>query len=440
MDTEDVVRLCEKLTINEDGVSEARMDPKIHELGIQRISLSLVGKIIANRKVNKEAFKATIPKIWRTVKEMEVESIAINTYIFIFKCTRDRKRILEGGPYYFDKQLIVLQEAEGLGKLSDANFKSFPIWIELYNVPLAWLNKDAGYFLGSMVGIVKEVNTGESGECAGSFIRARVLVDVSKPLIRGLRVKLEDDSCYSVVVCYKRLPNFCYFYGRIGHLISKCCDNVKGAVEGPDIKFGAWLRAPVVERARGLNWKVDRENNEGSKEVGGVGSFDSDMGIEVVRLEDEGKSEERREVPVTVEGPTSVKERVMKESILHLNSHDLLVGEKGSDTMCKPDPIGNVVRVLFGEETVMDSNSLCSEKDSLDRGYSVCHKPDDGGEVSSTKGRKWKRMARSQGSKAGGGHNSSLKRKRELCFDYEDRQQVKKCRTEVNMSDTAAVA
>ncbi|KAL5849787.1 hypothetical protein ACOSQ4_007800 [Xanthoceras sorbifolium] len=119
--------------------------------------------------------------------------------------------------------------------------------------------------------------------------------------------------------------------------------------------------------------------------------------------------------------------------------HDLLVGEKGGITMCEPDPIVNVVRALFGEETVMDSNSLCSENDGLDQ-YSVCHKPDDGVEVSSTKGRKWKRMARSQGSKAGGGHNSSLKRKRKLCFDSKDGQQIKKGRTKVNMSDTAAVA
>ncbi|KAL5789686.1 hypothetical protein ACOSQ2_004574 [Xanthoceras sorbifolium] len=122
-----------------------------------------------------------------------------------------------------------------------------------------------------------------------------------------------------------------------------------------------------------------------------------------------------------VEGPISVKERVIEEPILHLNSHNLLVGEKGGNTMCEPGLIANVVRALFGEEKVMDSNLLYIENDGLDQ-YSMCHKPDDRVEVNNTKGRKWKRMARSQGSKAGGGHNSSLKQKRELCFDSEDGQ------------------
>ncbi|KAL5759619.1 hypothetical protein ACOSQ2_018457 [Xanthoceras sorbifolium] len=429
MDLEDIARLCEMLTTSEEGVSEARIDPKLHEMGMQKISLSLVGKIIANREVNKEAFKGTIPKIWRIVKEMGVKSIAVNIYIFRFKCARDRKRILEGGLWCFDKQLIVLQEAEGLGKLSDADFKYFPIW-------------DVGSFLGGMVGLVKEVDTRESGECSGSFIRVRVLLDVSKPLTRSLRVRLEDDSYCSVVVCYEWLPNFCYCCGRIGHLIRECCDNAKSVVEGPDIKFEAWLRAPV-----------------GSKAAGVKGSFESDRGTNVMSKEAKEKSEERREAPVVVVGSTSIKDRVMEELILHLNNNYLLVGEKGGDTVCEPDPLREVVRALFEVEMVINSNSLCSEMNGMDRGVlrdtgqgvkgkgqvlgdqsSVCHKLDDEGEVSCPKNRKWKRMAGSQGLKVGGGQNSSLKQKRELCFDFEDGQHVKKGRTEVNMSDTAAVA
>ncbi|KAL5861562.1 hypothetical protein ACOSQ4_002858 [Xanthoceras sorbifolium] len=123
----------------------------------------------------------------------------------------------------------------------------------------------------------------------------------------------------------------------------------------------------AVTTRSAFKYQGDRENNEGNKEVGGAGSFDSDRGVEVVSLEVEGKSEEKREDPVMVEGPTSVKERVIEKPILHLNSHDLLVGENGGDTICEPDPIGEVMKVLFGKETVMDSNSLCSKMDGLDR-------------------------------------------------------------------------
>ncbi|KAL5824914.1 hypothetical protein ACOSQ3_020977 [Xanthoceras sorbifolium] len=40
---------------------------------------------------------------------------------------------------------------------------------------------------------------GDSGECSGSFIRARVMIDVFKPLIRGLRIRIEDESVCSVL-------------------------------------------------------------------------------------------------------------------------------------------------------------------------------------------------------------------------------------------------
>ncbi|KAL5785991.1 hypothetical protein ACOSQ2_008383 [Xanthoceras sorbifolium] len=63
MDPEEISRLCEKLSIAEEGAPEMQNDPKLHEMGMRNVSLSLVGKIISNKEVNKEAFKATIAKI-----------------------------------------------------------------------------------------------------------------------------------------------------------------------------------------------------------------------------------------------------------------------------------------------------------------------------------------------------------------------------------------
>ncbi|KAL5840770.1 hypothetical protein ACOSQ4_013378 [Xanthoceras sorbifolium] len=128
-----------------------------------------------------------------------------------------------------------------------------------------------------------------------------------------------------------------------------------------------------------------------------------------------GKSENSREVTGLVLGSNYVKERLL-------------------------DLLGDVVSVISGAETVIDSNTLGGEVDGLARGVlidtsqykkgkgqdsgdqsSVYHK-DDGGEVNSPKGRKWKRMARAYVSKAAGGQIPTFRQKRELSFDSEERQ------------------
>ncbi|KAL5761874.1 hypothetical protein ACOSP7_018138 [Xanthoceras sorbifolium] len=118
----------------------------------------------------------------------------------------------------------------------------------------------------------------------------------------------------------------------------------------------------------GRNWRGDRDTNEGSKAAEVEGSFESDRGTNVMSKEAKEKSEERREAPVVVVGSTSIKDRVMEELILHLNNNYLLVGEKGGDTVCEPDPLREVVRALFEVEMVINSNSLCSEMNGMDRG------------------------------------------------------------------------
>ena len=40
--------------------------------------------------------------------------------------------------------------------------------------------------LGSMIGVVKEIDDGGTGDCAGKYIRVRVVVNVDQPLRRIL--------------------------------------------------------------------------------------------------------------------------------------------------------------------------------------------------------------------------------------------------------------
>ncbi|KAL5765128.1 hypothetical protein ACOSQ2_017722 [Xanthoceras sorbifolium] len=63
------------------------------------------------------------------------------------------------------------------------------------------MSRDMGRFLGEMIGTVVEIDPGSNGNCLGKFVRVRVLVDVSKPLKRILRVDVgdPDDVCIVMV-------------------------------------------------------------------------------------------------------------------------------------------------------------------------------------------------------------------------------------------------
>ncbi|KAL5835513.1 hypothetical protein ACOSQ3_015071 [Xanthoceras sorbifolium] len=50
----------------------ALMNAELQVLGQQKLALCLAGRLLATKKVNREAFRAIIPKIWRTIQEIGV--------------------------------------------------------------------------------------------------------------------------------------------------------------------------------------------------------------------------------------------------------------------------------------------------------------------------------------------------------------------------------
>ncbi|KAL5770482.1 hypothetical protein ACOSP7_014636 [Xanthoceras sorbifolium] len=193
MKPEEIARRWAKLSLSDDDGPIAMVDEGLKAEGIRMLSLSLVGKIVSNREVNRETFRNTIASIWRTKSEVE------------FGCCWDRKRVLEGGPWSFDKNLLVLKEAVGIGRVSEIDFSLAPFWVQIYDLPLACMNKDMGLFLGGLI---------------GTLLRVRVIINVTQPLKRGLRFAFRagGEVC-SALLCYERLSNFCFYCGCMGHLL-----------------------------------------------------------------------------------------------------------------------------------------------------------------------------------------------------------------------------
>lgn len=108
--------------------------------------------------------------------------------------------------------------------------------------------------IDSSIGEVLDVDVAETGVQWGKCLRVRVKVDVTKKLVCGKKVTIEEGEGRWVQFKYERLPNFCYHCGILSHDLRDCTE-VKANGGQPDLKtlqYGAWLRGELL-------WKFGRE-------------------------------------------------------------------------------------------------------------------------------------------------------------------------------------
>ncbi|KAH9647987.1 hypothetical protein KPL70_025411 [Citrus sinensis] len=194
--------------------------------------------------VNKEGLKAALQQVWRTFKEVKIESVGNNIFMFKFAEEVDKKRVLKGGPWHFDRPLIVLAEPKGIGEVAKQSFTHTSFLVQIRNVPLACMDKDFLWDLGRKIGSVEEVQTDDNGDCIGEYARIRVSINITQPLERILFLKQEGETDIPMPVVYERLLDFCYFCGIIGHQYKEC-----GKYQDQpraDLPYGSWMKAITV--------------------------------------------------------------------------------------------------------------------------------------------------------------------------------------------------
>ena len=86
---------------------------------------------------------------------------------------------------------MLLQEFEGELTPKEIEIKWSPFWIQIFNLPLNSRTKETGWAIGSTLGTVMEVNAPDSGVNWGKCLRVRVMIDVTKKLIRGKKITIE---------------------------------------------------------------------------------------------------------------------------------------------------------------------------------------------------------------------------------------------------------
>ena len=93
MKSDELAMLCGALSIKEKERQVGTLDSNLIEKGVHLLSLCLVGKVLINRLVNKDALINVLATIWRTNEGVEFEPLEGNLFACYFKILDDKKYI-----------------------------------------------------------------------------------------------------------------------------------------------------------------------------------------------------------------------------------------------------------------------------------------------------------------------------------------------------------
>ncbi|KAK4414789.1 hypothetical protein Salat_2585800 [Sesamum alatum] len=155
------------------------------------------------------------------------------------------QRVVEGCPWAFDKNLLVLKAISAEENPMNVNLDWCDFFVHAHDVPIGKMTKPIAQFIGNQIRIFKDVDMDDTGGSWGATLRIRVSLDVTKPLPRVLKIRTPLGDEQLITFTLERLPNFCYLCGCLGHHSKFCPRRFDDDFVDPgeDTPYGAWLRA-----------------------------------------------------------------------------------------------------------------------------------------------------------------------------------------------------
>ena len=176
----------------------------------------LAAKFLTKRAFNFEAIANTFQPLWRSRNGFKIENLGDHTALFAFDNKLDVDKILSSEPWSFDKHLMALQRYDKDMTIHSMKFNMVNFWVQVHDIPIRFKTREVAEQICSSIGSIIHP-PGVSDEIGGGFIRVRVSIDISQPLCRGRLITLDDGKEHWVAFKYERLPNLCYWCGRLTH-------------------------------------------------------------------------------------------------------------------------------------------------------------------------------------------------------------------------------
>ena len=176
---------------------------------------SLAGKVLHRHTFHIQTICNALRPAWGNPKGMIFRPTGKNIFVAEFATKRDRDHVWDGSPWHISKHAVILSEFSNCMKPSKLQFDTLQLWARVPNLPFNLQNETWGLAIARHI---DKVVTSIQFDPVGGFLRARVTIDVNKPLRRWILIdsaRRKSRDWYDIQ--YENVPNFCFSCGRLGH-------------------------------------------------------------------------------------------------------------------------------------------------------------------------------------------------------------------------------
>jgi hypothetical protein len=186
------------LTEDEEAVADFTDDEEAEES--PPVDWAIMGKVLSPTPVHVNTVRSAMRPAWGNPVGLKLRAIGEkgnNLFVAEFGCSTDMERALAGTPWMVGRYAVILQNYDKKLSASEIIFDRMELWVRILNLPLGWMNQTRGFRAMSLTGRVVKMDVDADGKASGAFLRARVAVEIDKPVRRGvlLRMNKSEDPC-----------------------------------------------------------------------------------------------------------------------------------------------------------------------------------------------------------------------------------------------------
>ncbi|KAM0847121.1 hypothetical protein ACQ4PT_055216 [Festuca glaucescens] len=135
---------------------------------------------------------------WAAAQDVTFKAKGDNLFLAQFHCLGDWTRVIEGGPWLFRGAALIMAEYDGFTNVEDYKLDKVPVWVRIQGIPGGLMRKKA--LAEKVARKVREppikVIVNEGVLNSSKYLRARVSLDVYKPLVRIVPITIKERKMY----------------------------------------------------------------------------------------------------------------------------------------------------------------------------------------------------------------------------------------------------